>query len=462
MNASFRSGVARALTLALLFSVRLEGAARATPPCAATATCIDVTGTGTPSPTGLFVASCAETFPDFIVRKDSLPMGYAGAVFKLSQDYPTKAPQAEAVPWAAISFKKNATDYLMALRDYVFEGMIAADFRPENNAVRKWFNVPYLTYGANAREAVHGLTSERIVNPPELGLTKPAHNFAIGFYNAPGGYALGRIWKDPRKPNPTAAKFAKGTMVFKILFTDADASNFPAGKDITAGAPAWTIGVKGVLQTVRLLQMDVAVRDSRSPTGWVYGTFAYDAAVTGTDAWHKMQPVGLMFGDDPTYTPADRAANKPLNETIITPAAPPYALAHLGAQGRLNGPVDNPVSSCISCHSTAEYPIENIANILPFGSCNTDAKRLIWFRDLTTTKPFGAVDKTTCTLSAGPTGLKPLGTSLQLLVALHQQLDNTGTNPCLPPASVIHNVIAPSPAAAPGGDEIVDRQPINR
>lgn len=446
------------MALAFLLSVGLEGRARATPPCAATATCIDVTGSGNASPTGLFVASCAGRFPDFIVRKDSLPAGYAGPVFKLSQDYPTKAPPAEAAPWATINFKTNATGYLVALREYAFDGMIGADFRPENNTVRKWFNVPYLTYGGNAREAVHGLTSERILNPPELGLTKPAHNFAIGFYNAPGGYALGKIWKDPRKPSPAAAKFANGTMVFKILFTDADAANFPAGKNITAGAPAWTIGVKGALQTVRLLQMDVAVRDPRSATGWVYGTFAYDAAATGPDAWHKMQPVGLMFGDDPKYTAADQAANKPLKETIVSPSAPAYALAHLGAQGRMNGPVDNPVSSCISCHSTAEYPIENIANILPFGSCNTDAKRLLWFRDLKPSQSFGAVDKTSCTLTMGPPGLKPLGTSLQVLVALHQQLDNSGTNPCLPPIPAVHNALA----RAPAGDEIVDRQPINR
>ena len=29
---------------------------------------------------------------------------------------------------------------------------------------------------------------------------------------------------------------------------------------------------------------------------------------------------------------------------------------HLGYKGRLNGPVDNPASSCLSCHATAQSP----------------------------------------------------------------------------------------------------------
>ena len=57
---------------------------------------------------------------------------------------------------------------------------------------------------------------------------------------------------------------------------------------------------------VRLLQMDVAARDPRATeTGWVFGTFAFDAAAPGASGWEKMVPVGLMSGDR-SEAPPDR------------------------------------------------------------------------------------------------------------------------------------------------------------
>jgi hypothetical protein len=441
------------------------GVGVAAPTCPAGATCLDVTGKGNPSATGLFFAACSGRFPDFIVRKDSLPPGYNGPTIKLSQSYPTKVPTAETLPWTAIKFKKDAaeaTRYLYAVRDYALDGMVAADFRPEANAVRKWFHVPYMNYDVNAREAVHGLTSERGLQPPEIGLIKNAHNYAIGFYNERGGYTLGKIWKVPQQPNLAAASFGKGTVVFKILFTDASSANFPPGKDITAGAPEWQIAVGGKLVTVRLLQMDVAVRDDRAISKWVYGTFAYDASANGPDAWHKLRAVGAMWGDDPGYSQADRTAGKPLKETFISADCPAYALGHLGYAGRLNGPVDNPVSSCISCHSTAQYPVNNLVALTPFRSCDTEPERQVWFRDLGG-KPFGAVDRATCVLGASPPKLRALGTSLQVLVALHQQLDNGARNPCAPATPSVtpaRSVAGTVPVATDG--EIHDPYPLTR
>ncbi len=245
------------LALAALTLTSVPTIAAAAPPCAGAATCIDVTGTGNPSSTGLFVASCEGKFADFIVRKTSLPSGYSGAVFKLSQSYPATLPGPENLPWKTINFKKNAveaTKYLYAVRDYALDGMVAADFRPEANTVRKWYHVPLMNYGGNAREAIRGLTSERVLPVGELGLIKPARNYAVGFYNARGGYAIGKVWKDPSKPKASAAKFNSGTVVFKVLFTEADATNFPPGGDITTDAPAWSIAVAGQLRQVRLLQ----------------------------------------------------------------------------------------------------------------------------------------------------------------------------------------------------------------
>ena len=132
---------------------------------------------------------------------------------------------------------QGANDYLYTLRDYAFDGMIAADFRPEFNTVRRWFHMPMMNFGPNAREPVRGLTRERTVTGPELGL-KPGvaiHNYAIGFYNAVGGVTIGRVWKT-NSPDVTQANFAQGTMTFKVLFSDAQSGDFE-GPDLLAGAP---------------------------------------------------------------------------------------------------------------------------------------------------------------------------------------------------------------------------------
>jgi hypothetical protein len=48
--------------------------------------------------------------------------------------------------------------------------------------------------------------------------------------------------------------------------------------------------------------------------------------------------------------------NQNLKETIINSDSSELPPTHLGWNGRLNGPLDNPMSSCFSCHSTAQYP----------------------------------------------------------------------------------------------------------
>jgi hypothetical protein len=102
--------------------------------------------------------------------------------------------------------------------------------------------------------------------------------------------------------------------------------------------------------------MDVAVRDARADetTGWVFGTFVYDADEPAGDPWRRMAPLGLMWGNDPTITPNDIKQGKKLKETWINPNLRTLKYQHLGWAGRLNGPIDNSTSSCLSCHATAQ------------------------------------------------------------------------------------------------------------
>lgn len=401
--------------------------------CAAGTRCLPVDTHGKPAPEPApFVAQCTGKFPDFITPSKYLKGPYKGPWFLLSQDYPVTAP-ADQYPWLKIGFDK-VDDYLYALENYAFEGMIDADFRPEANKKRPWFHMPLMNDGPNRREPVRGLTEERPIDGPELGVKTGTtiHNYAIGFYNAAGSTTIAKTWKTSA-PDISDVQFPEGTMAFKILFSAATANDFSsASSDPMTGAPEFKIMTASGLITVRLLQMDVAATDKRSPTGWVYGTFAFQKTATDPISWKRLRPVGMSWGNDPGYTPANEAANEPLKESGISPQIPLFAKKHLGWAGRPNGPVDNPASGCLSCHGTAEFPAA--APLGPFSSkCSTDALKSYWFRDFPGSQTFGAVDAN-CKPTPPAAPLKTLDFSLQMKVAVQSVLQFGAVNSCDPPA----------------------------
>jgi len=353
-------------------------------------------------------------YADFV---DELPAGYTGPRFKLSQQYPQSAP-AGIRPWDAFDFKTQPEQYLLAVRDYCYQGNIPVEFRGEANTVRKWYGVPWMHVGANAREGIHGLTRERLTPARVLAPTQtsPVQNWAVAYYNNVGGYTIGRVWADPDQPRPELSQFRNGAVVCKLLFTAATLQQVPW----LTGSVEWQANIHQTnstqsakqIRTVRLLQLDIAVRDTRADatTGWVFGTFVYDRTAQGT-AWQKMRPVGLMWGNDPGITPAT-VATTPLKESFISPNRPAPAAALLGWAGRLNGPVDNPESACSSCHSLAQHPRGSA--MVPSGSPQA---RLRWFRNLRGNQPFD-------------TGRTPLDYSLQMAVGLRNYFDS-GLNPDL-------------------------------
>jgi hypothetical protein len=390
------------------------------------------TSKGAPVDTGDHLAQCSGTFPDFVTDRGNVPANYAGPFFELSQDYPSSTTSTD-LPWEVYDFTDpdQADDYLYALRDYSFEGMIDAKFVPSANSVRDWYHVPMMNFDRGARDMVHGVTKERTLPPGEIGLVNYVNNYAVGFYNDIGAETFGRVFAAPGTPDLTDTTFANGSMVFKILFTAALPDDFEDPSNyILEGSPAWGVAVGGnKLTTIRLLQMDVAVRDDRAqPSGWVFGTFAFEASATDPIAWNRLRPVGLAWGDDPGYTPANQASGDPLFEGIVSAQIPKYAAGHLGWAGRVNGPVDNPASSCISCHGTAQYPVEAV--MLPTDACDTTAKKLHYFRNLKLGEPFGGVNDA-CEPFEYQGTLTSLDFSLQMQVALQNMLDYDDVNPCL-------------------------------
>jgi hypothetical protein len=215
---------------------------------------------------------------------------------------------------------------------------------------------------------------------------------------------IGQVWKDPDAPNPSAARFPEGTVAVKLLLTHASVDQVPYlrnSKEWDAYiyreiATPTNPRLPRVVAKLRLLQIDIAVRDKRADatTGWVFGTFIYNGDAPGATVWERMIPVGLSWGNDPAVTAADiNSGAKKLTESAINtgPDLPLFSVQsprqHLGWAGRLNGPVDNPMSSCLSCHSTAQWP--PLSNMFPPSSAQPGSPMWMhWFRNVKAAEAF--------------------------------------------------------------------------
>lgn len=341
------------------------------------------------------------------------PKDYTGPRFKLSADYPQTQPAStpENSPWLAVKvdfgdgkaapdFKKGGWDeYMKVLLDYIKEGQDPnlkdeIGFQTTIAGKARWFHMPWMAFDpTSGREYMHGCTAERTAFLEDLDGPGSAneHTFAaknidpkceaqnkagfeswsVGFYNEIGGWAIGQAF--PRRGENagvaqtvtdrgvTAMKglpFPDGTLVTKVLTTSATPDCVPALKN----APTWTVdrhrydpathtySCERERQTDYILQIDVAVVDSRSPMRWVYGTFVYDGSLPGATFWERLRPLGVQWGSDPESWPAvEPGKSKAITQSSLNPDVKTYQ--HQGCNGRLAGPVDNPQSSCISCHA---------------------------------------------------------------------------------------------------------------
>lgn len=438
-----------------------------------TATNTDVGTEQFGAPGSGYIAQCSGWFPDWI---STVPPAAGQTDFQLSQAYylgvpvlatvggqttvtaykrPPDAPLSDA-PWLAYDFHSSGqpSEYASALLAYVLNGNAEAGFEIPPVPFAQWFNVPMMTTDSfTRREPLHGLTRERTLSHTDwswINNGSTLRSYAIGYYNALGSYTVGQVFKDidPSKADPTKASFVNGTLVFKILFSEYAPAKINTASYPLTHAPAWTIQDVGAPAaandiSVRLIQMDIAVKDARSPTGWVFATYDYDESNADPNPWKRLTAVGLMWGDDPTVN----TPGQTLTETWLNPALPAAMKTHIGVDGRLIGPVDNPASSCISCHSTAQVD-QGVAQsatgatsiftgnttIIPT-SC-TVAQRANWFRDLPSGTPFGMMDGTPagsgCNVVAAPSGttLRSMDNSLQLQVGLISSLYRGNPNPC--------------------------------
>lgn len=336
------------------------------------------------------------------------PADWQGPVFKLSDGYAAAKPE-QGYPWqrydpfaAGLSPQQRAAQaekYIWALMTYIQEGNtesgdVNTDWTLCNNPVRNWFHIPFQTYAPDSgREFVHGLTREapvttRVPNGSQLKTTI----WAVGFYNPAAGQSLGTVWQGAKGPVMPTSNFAfnEGSVIGKLLFTTATPNQYPFLNNV----PAWRANISApefchcapasgsactfleqteqcprTIGEVYLLQFDVAVRDSRSPVGWAYGTFVADGQrrADQENPWRRISPLGLMWGNDTppvgtgaAHFPVDPRANGFKDGVIFWDTVAMLNqhtdAGHLGCNSRLNGPADNAKSSCLSCHQTASVP----------------------------------------------------------------------------------------------------------
>ena len=303
-------------------------------------------------------------------------------------DYPLSA-NVDDKPWLEFDFENEPEDYMNAVLSTVsphFKG--AANGKFVANGTEPWWIAPWMDYTTSGRERLIGLTRER---GPHAGDLSPTSEdgyqvWAVGFYNAAGAAALGEIFSDVCQPSlPVQVRFPSHTVAVKFLFTDADpdkvtylnnAPTYSAYID-PPDAPRNTQIEDRVKRDVRLLQVDIAVKDRRArSTDWVFGTFAWIGAPSGDALFNNLVPVSLQWGNDPEVYNQDIKQswiNENLNGTLFGWEARPT----LGFNGRANGPADNIVSSCLSCHAASRTPRSSLGLLGRFDMSKIDDEQAV-------------------------------------------------------------------------------------
>ena len=403
-----------------------------------------------------------EPFADFgfLPDPDDLPARYKGQIFRLSQDYPAARPAPDDKAAKILRhdldwIKANWKSYMMEVRDYCFEGNVENDWRVERNSVRKWYHIPWQHYGPNGREGLHGLTKEAPVQLKQLAATQTytgGQTYAVAIYNDLAGYTIGQVWKDHSHPSlerMPEGGFPDGSVVCKPLLVDVPVEQVPS-LDPPFQWDAYITDDFGTTQRnfhkVSLIQMDIMVKDSKIPSHWFLGTFQYNGKMGNRNRWNNLVPVGLMFGNDPNVAgdantnpqPTATKINPELKESLINPDANELPPTHLGWNGRLNGPVDNPRSSCMSCHMTGEYPrVTQMSPLFyPPPTFAPGSKQWMrWFQTLDGTKAFDdgkSDDYKDCSGKLVQDKVRPTDFSLQLEISVDNFEDwmDSGAGKC--------------------------------
>lgn len=357
---------------------------------------------------------------------DALPPDYTGPRYTLNHAYPSEPPPAPATPpWrAALKGEPisadNAVAYVEALKDYIADQGIATlvnDYTAWDPEAAHWYAAPWIANKVPTpkeswpgREPIQGSYPGPGFDQRTYPTLKGAmQDYVAVYYDPTAAVTLGQTFTpDPMNPKP-GAQFHEGAIIVKLALTTASPEQWPVMKGSTqskvfvppsAETSASTGPKAPVLTDVWALQFDLIVKDAVTApkTGWVFATLVYDRDAKGDTTWDKMVPLGAMWGNDPEINSA-KDPSAPLAETVVNPAAPAYAKITLGWGGRLSGPNDaarlagkdgERISSCMSCHGTAEYsrgPSTGLADLVPPKDEPGSDTWMQWFQDRPGTQP---------------------------------------------------------------------------
>ncbi len=300
--------------------------------------------------------------------------------FKLKADFEKIPAAITEKPWRGLNLRdpKEALLFSLLAQKYFYEDMANQNVKKNDfnfiaaNSNRYWCHMPWLNTGVYGREAIHGLTQERDLRSstsiPAFKNTTPGTNWGVAYFNAEGCRTIQDVFGSESQPK-AIPEFDKGvfwneTFIAKILFTTA---KFPEIENsYTWNAHVSEVGsTDRTIRKVKHIQMDIAVKDSSlrgvSPAlnNWVMTGFYYDETYDYDKEYKellgglefpiksvrglpkellKMRPIGVQTGYD----------NPSTMDTIVFPGS-----FTNGAGNRLNGPADNPRTSCLGCHGAA-------------------------------------------------------------------------------------------------------------
>lgn len=334
-------------------------------------------------------------------------------------DYPSRPVLArwlQVRPRGALTLQ-TAPAYVAAVKRFITKDISGLVNDPLHWSPQQagWYDMPWggqgtaMTNGqidpASGREALLGSYTGQILQPdsypPSQRPSVAFQNHAVVYYNDVAAHQLGKVWKDPFRPDIRAAQFPEGSIVVKVEGATLTEEQWPVLKNSSVShVYRPTVEAQknepdpakrpAVITPMRFLQMAVRVKDSMAApeTGWVFIAFAYDTRSRGATVWDRAVPVGAMWGNDPklaTY-PDGLGPQGQLRQTWIHDDLPEFIRHGLGWGGRLAGPLDLGIrhnvvttsgqrygegypnkslasSSCVSCHAAAQYPF--VANLYP-------------------------------------------------------------------------------------------------
>lgn len=342
-----------------------------------------------------------------------LPQSFKG--FRVSNyRYPYKEPHIVR-PWDQRIHGKltttNAPAYVSAVKSYLKDKHIDKLINEPlkwTPAGAGWYDMPWGGQGSvlpngevdpnSGREALIGSYTGQVLLPDMYPSQRPQRqgpfqNHSTTYYNDVAAHQLGKIWKDPFRPDTSEIAFPEGSVVVKVEGVTLKEEEWSVVKGSPVSyvyrPPVGQQNLSPVVTPLRFLQLAVRVKDKKaSPeTGWVFIAFAFNADQTG-DAWEKTIPVGAMWGNDPQLVKSPDFGSGQLKETWVNDywqkknRGKNFVMDSLGWGGRLAAPLDLALrykvifvdggretpttvkaSSCISCHSTGQYPFT--ANLYP-------------------------------------------------------------------------------------------------